>query len=151
MKFKRKILSLVMAVCMLSVCSVSTGAQIPDLTTVVVYDGGGLVTPFFAYTSSTATTLSISNSGVATAGARLTGYPGITTQVRITMTLQKRGFLGLTWSDEVTWSQTFNSHSGTLSRQHNVGSGTYRVKAVYVAFSGNNSETITSYSGTVSY
>lgn len=103
-----------------------------------------------AYTKSTATTLAVS-SGQASASARFTGYPGTTTKVSITMTLQKKGLLGLWWSDESSWTETFNYYNATMNRSANVSSGTYRVKAVYTAYSGANSETITEYSGNVKY
>jgi hypothetical protein len=149
-KQKRKIVSLVMAVCLLFSCAIPVSAQILDDSAVI--GGGGGATINYAYTNYTDTGLSIPASGNSTSFARLVGYSGTTTKIEITMTLQKRGGLfNLFWNDEITWTQTFNSHTGTLSKNYHVTSGTYRVKAVYKAFSGNNSETITAYSGTVSY
>ena len=46
--------------------------------------------------------------------------------------------------------ETFNSYSGTLSKTYSdAGSGTYRVSAEYVAYSGTKSETITDTSAEV--
>jgi len=144
-----------MVICWLFSISMTASAQSVEKESHVwqfVEDDGGGVTVFYAYTHSTNTILSIPSSGTATAYASLQGYQGITTKVEITMTLQKKGGLfNLFWNDVTTWSQSFNSHSGTLSKQHNVSSGTYRVKAIYKAYSGNNSETNTSYSGEVKY
>jgi len=152
---KRKILAMAIAVCVLFSCAISVNAQANESLTdgrIWIENNSDEIGSRFSYTNSTATTLSISSSGVSTSTARLNGYQGTTTKVDITMTLQRKGGLfNLFWNDVTTWSQTFNSHSGTLSRTYNVSSGTYRVKAVYKAFSGNNSETITSYSGEVKY
>ena len=104
-----------------------------------------------AYISSTNTSLTIS-SGQASAYARLIGYPGTTTKISITMTLQKQGFLGLYWSDVTGWSDTFYSSTATMSRTHSgLSGGTYRLKAVYTAYSGNASETVTEYSPNFKY
>ena len=70
----------------------------------------------------------------------------------ITMTLQKKGgFLNLFWNDVATWSQTFYNYKGVLSKSHNVSDGTYRIRAVYVAYKGADSETITENSSNVKY
>ena len=149
--FKKKVLSMAMVVCLLFSGSVTANAQVVD-DLGIVNDGGIAIAPFYSYTNNTSTTLSVSGSGTATALANINGYSGTTTKVAITMTLQKKGgLLNLSWNDVTSWSQTFNSHSGTLSKTYSVSSGTYRVKAVYVAYSGSNSETITSYSGEVKY
>ena len=103
-----------------------------------------------AYTKSTRADLTISY-GQASATAVFYGYNGITTKVTITMTLQKKGLLGLWWSDELSWTETFNYYNATMNRNTGVSGGTYRVKAVYTAYSGTNSETITEYSGNVKY
>ncbi|MHB8963625.1 MAG: hypothetical protein ACYC5K_10790 [Saccharofermentanales bacterium] len=65
------------------------------------------------------------------------------------MYLEKR-FL-LFWITEENWTQTFYSYSGSMVRQIDVSGGTYRVKAVYTAYSGSVSETFTGYSANVVY
>lgn len=109
------------------------------------------IAPYTAYTKSTSTNLTVS-SGQASASAKFTGYPGTTTKVSITMTLQKQGFLGLYWSDVASWTQTLNSYNATMGKSYGgLSGGTYRVKAVYTAYSGSASETFTEYSGNVKY
>lgn len=105
-------------------------------------------TLFTQFTNHTTTTLTLP-SGQASATARFVGYAGITTKVTITMTLQKKGFLGFWWSDETSWTQTFHNYNATMNRKHSVSSGTYRIKAVYTAYGGSASETLTEYSGTI--
>lgn len=149
-KFGRKFSSLVMAVCILFACSITANAQsveVPPSNLYLVEVDENMFIIHSAFIHATNTTLSISNAGVATAFASLTGRPGTTTNVSITMTLQRRGFLGLIWSDVETWTTSANHHSATILRTHNVGSGTYRVRAVYTA----NTDTTTAFSANVSH
>ena len=104
----------------------------------------------FSYINGTVTGLNISVGGTAYCGADLVGYPGVTTKVEIELKLQKR-FLLLFWTDEATWSQAFNSYTGTLSKSVNVSSGTYRVQATYTAYSGTKTETTTGTSPSQTY
>ncbi len=60
--------------------------------------------------------------------SKLTGKNGVTTSVTGTMTLQKRS--GGAWSKVKTWSGESNGSNLTISKNKNVTSGTYRVKAV---------------------
>lgn len=102
------------------------------------------VQPRWSYTDMTYVTVKIASNGTATCLADIEGYDGITTKIHIKMTLQKYTFLW--WSKVETWETTINDFYGYLSRQTQVGSGTYRVKAEYTVYSGSNSEQITSYS-----
>ena len=102
------------------------------------------VQPRLSYTNFTFTGLDITTSGVAYCLANVEGYDGITTKIHIKMTLQK--YTVLWWSNQQTWEGTFNDVVGTLNTTTTVGSGRYRVKAVYTVYSGSNSEQITSYS-----
>ncbi len=102
------------------------------------------VQPRWSYTNLTYVTVKITSDGTATCLADIEGYDGITTKIYIKMTLQKYTFLW--WSKVETWETTINDFYGFLSRQTQVGSGTYRVKAEYTVYSGSNSEQITSYS-----
>ena len=149
-----------MAICLSVSCGALVNAQTlessaPDEEICglkLVGSGNMVITPSWAYISDTTTTLSISGSGVATCTAKITGYSGTTTKVQITVTLQKKGgFLNLFWTDVTQWSQTFDNYYGTLSKSYNVSSGTYRIRAVYVAYKGSDSETITAYSSEVKY
>ena len=95
------------------------------------------------YIRSTNTSLSVT-SGNASAYSSIIGYSGITTSVKITMSLEKRVLWW--WSVQDTWIQTFYSYSGYLQRNAPVSGGTYRVRTVFVAYSGSNSEETVEYS-----
>jgi hypothetical protein len=57
------------------------------------------------------------------------------------MTLDKKVLF--LWSERETWTQTFNSHNGTLSKTYSgANSGTYRIIAEYIAYGTSGSETI---------
>jgi len=81
------------------------------------------------------------------------GYQGITTKVEITLTLQRKLASSSTWTDYYTApKQTFNNYHGAAQLIRNMEKGyQYRTKAVYVAYSGTKSETLTGYSGAISY
>ena len=102
-----------------------------------------VIQPYYEYTSYNKANLDISG-GQATCESTISGYSGITTKVTITMYLEKKTLWW--WSTQASWTGTFNSYRGALSKNYAVGGGTYRVRAVYVAYSGSNSETITGYS-----
>ena len=103
----------------------------------------------FSYINFALAGLNIKN-GTASCVADMEGYPGTTTKVVIEMTLQKR-FMLLFWTDEQTWTQTFNSYTGTLSKTAAVTSGTYRVQATFTVYSGTKSETTTCTSPSLTY
>jgi len=98
----------------------------------------------------TVTGINITSNGTTGCVADFVGYSGITTKVDIEMKLQKR-FLLLFWTDEYTWTQTFNSYTGTLTKTVTVSSGTYRVQATYTAYSGSKTETTTGTSPSQTY
>lgn len=99
------------------------------------------VQPRLSYTNYVITGLNITTSGVAYCTASAEGYDGITTKIHIEMKLQK--YTVLWWSAVETWEGTFNNYYGALSTSKSIGSGRYRVKAVYTVYSGSNSEEIT--------
>lgn len=108
---------------------------------------GTKIQPYYTNAESVKTSLSISG-GNAACIAKLTGVSGKTTKVTITMTLEKK--ILFWWSEKETWTQTFNSSSGTLSKTYSgADSGTYRVTAEYVAYSSSGSETINDISAEV--
>jgi len=102
------------------------------------------------YIDTTLTTISIS-SGTATAKGNVTGYSGVTTQLKVYLYLQqyKNGL----WQDIANWSDTFNTYKGTLTETSNVTSGyKYRVKAIYYGYGiGGGYDEITTYSNEVTY
>ncbi len=95
------------------------------------------------YTKSTKAFLSIT-SNTAYMESSIIGYSGITTSVKITMNLEKKVLWW--WSVQDTWTQTFYSYSGYLQRNAPVSGGTYRIRTVFVAYSGSNSEETVEYS-----
>ena len=104
------------------------------------------VQPRFNYTAFTFTGLDISTKGAATCLASVEGYDGITTKIHIEMKLQK--YTVLFWRNVESWEGTFNDMEATFIKNATVGSGRYRVKAVYTVYSGSASEEITAYSQT---
>ncbi|HPT78921.1 MAG TPA: hypothetical protein PK830_07455 [Candidatus Atribacteria bacterium] len=148
---KKRIAIFLMIVCLITMFPMGTvyAAEMPARP-VTAFEPD--ITIQMAYTSFIRTELSITTSGTAYCAAAFEGYPGITTKVKIVMTLQKKGFLGLWWTDVITWTDIFNQPYGYV--QHNyygLPGGTYRVKGVYTAYSGSNSETHTAYSRELSY
>lgn len=129
----RSLISTVMSlVLLLSVTAWSGGVVSAEETT---------AQPRFSYTAYTATSLEITTNGVAYCTANVEGYYGTTTKIHIEMKLQKHTVLW--WSTQETWEGTFNDYVGALAKTKTVGSGTYRVKAVYTVYSGSASEEIT--------
>ncbi|HZK21944.1 MAG TPA: hypothetical protein VFC76_06675 [Oscillospiraceae bacterium] len=106
------------------------------------------IQPYYNYVVKNDTSMSISN-GQALCRGTLTGCSGTTTKVTITMYFEKKTLWW--WSTEASCTGSFDSYHGTLSKNYSVTKGTYRVRAVYVAYSGNKSETITGYSQEVKY
>ncbi len=89
--------------------------------------------------------------GVANCFASFDAYPEVT-KFNIKMYLEKKGFLGLYWSEVESTSHTFYVTSDVCERNWNFdGNGRYRVRAVYTAYCGTDSETITGYSGELDY
>jgi hypothetical protein len=104
-----------------------------------------------AYTNTTITTLGISG-GQATCEGSITGYSGITTKVKIELYLERKTASSSTWSPYASGSKTVNSYIGAYQLKVAVTSGyQYRVRGVYTAWSGTKSESLTSYSGVVTY
>ncbi len=131
-------------------CFVMSIVTIALLCGTVAYAQGSItenfnseIQPCYEFTKSNNETLAISNDS-ALCGSTLTGYSGTTTKITIKMSLEKKVLWW--WSEQTSWTATFNSYRGSLSKSYSVGGGTYRVKAVYTVYSGTQSETITGYS-----
>jgi len=146
----KRIASLLLAALLLFSCAFGASATTELPMELRSSDNGDPPPSRFSYTNYTLTGLNIVASGTAYCVADFVGYPGTTTRVDIEMKLQKRTLL-LFWTDEQTWTLTFNSHSGTLSKSKAVTSGTYRVQATYTAYSGTKTETSTGTSPTQTY
>lgn len=102
----------------------------------------------YSYTRSCSSSLSISGLN-ATCKSSLDGYPGITTKIEVTQTLQVKN--GSTWRKAASWSTTYYSYSCVFNNSRTVYSGNqYRVKSEFKVYSGSSYETITDYSYNVS-
>jgi hypothetical protein len=126
----KKLYSVILSLIMLLSCNVTCFA---------LAAGGTEIQPYYTYTESVNTMLKISN-GTATCVSSILGKTG-TTKVKITMTLEKKVLFW--WSEKETWTQTFNSSRGTLSKTYSgADSGTYRITAEYIAYGSSGSEII---------
>lgn len=125
----KRITSLVLAILLLFIGSVAVSAA----------TGEEAVQPLLDYTSSATVNLVIS-SGTAHCTSQLIGYAS-TSKIKITMTLQKKTLLW--WSEVDSWTATYNDNFAAMSKSCSVGSGKYRIKTVFVAYCGSDSETIT--------
>ena len=146
----KRIVSLILAALLLFCCAPIVAATDEASTSPAFAEKDDPPPNRFSYTNYTLTGIDISAGGTAYCVADFVGHPGTTTKVDIEMKLQKR-FLLLFWTDEQIWTQTFNTHSGTLSKTKAVSSGTYRVQATYTAYSGTKTETTTGTSGSLTY
>ena len=98
---------------------------------------------------STSAKLSIS-SGTATVTAQIVGKAGITTKTSIHAYLQQ--YKSGNWVTVEDWTSSGSTITRTISKTHAVTKGyKYRTKAVFKAYVGNNCETKTVLSSTVSY
>lgn len=108
-----------------------------------VTGGENEIMPLMDYTSYYTTSIVLEN-GEATCAADLTGYPDLCTRIEITMTLQKKTLFW--WSKVETWSTAVDDYTAMMCETASVGSGTYRVKAEFVVYSGTATEELTGYS-----
>jgi len=145
-KVFRAVLSLALVLCLGAAGTIVVGA-----TNVDAREAESIPTRL-SYTNLTATSISISG-GQATCLGHITGYNGTTTKVEITLYLERKLASSSSWSTYASGTkQTFNSYSGTYQMKKAVVSGyQYRTRAVYTAYAGSKSETITGYSNVVSY
>ena len=104
--------------------------------------------PAYTYVDDVTPSLSISK-GTAAAKVVVRDRNGDTTRITCTMTLQK--YSGGSWINVKSWTKTTASNTLTISGTKSVNKGRYRVKAVVKAYKGGKSESITRYSGTVTY
>jgi len=142
----KKITSVIL--CIILCCGVSIIAKAESGINTKSVAEESQIQPRYSYTSTVTTSLKDS-SGKAKCTSILYGYDGITTKIKITMTLQKKSLLW--WSDVEEWTTTASDYYATLSKTYAVGSGKYRVKTVYTVYSGSESESITDYSSTVEF
>lgn len=100
-----------------------------SLTVPVFADDYG-VAPCYNNTSTTTSSFSITDDGLAVIRVSYIGYTGITTGATITVKLQKRT-LWLFWNDVDEWVDTSSAYRDTFEHTKSVGSGTYRVQIEY--------------------
>ena len=93
------------------------------------YSDDGIM-PLYLYIADFSCGATIENGNVVCI-ASVDGYEGITTQIRIEMRLQKRGFLGI-YSDVVTWSDGFDAAQGEMVRTYPYESGAKYKLYVYI-------------------
>jgi hypothetical protein len=105
-----------------------------------------------AYINATLTSIGVSG-GQATCVGHISGYPGLTTKVTITLYLERKKASSNNWTTFAnSTTQTFNSYSGTYQWKKAIDKGyQYRTRAVYVAYAGSKSEVLTGYSSVVAY
>ena len=92
------------------------------------YSDDGIM-PLYLYIADFSCGATIENGNVVCI-ASVDGYEGITTQIRIEMRLQKKGFWG--YSDIVTWSDGFDAASGEMVRTYPYESGAKYKLYVYI-------------------
>lgn len=138
----KRIAAVVLSTVVLLTASFCASAENPANNQQALAVSDAEVMPCFDYTSSTVTSLSISND-VATCSTGLNGYSNVT-KIVIKMTLQKKTLLW--WSKVESWTATFNNVAGAMTKTASVGSGTYRVKVEFTVYSGSDYEEITAYS-----
>lgn len=159
--FRKRISAILVAMCLLSLCitgaNALVGAQpIPEQPQTeqpkspLIGPGDTVITPFYDYTNTTNTAISIPASGLAVCTGVLMGYQGTTTKVSIYIYLQQYKSSG--WTTIQSWSASYNTYKGTLQGTYNVPKGyTYRVMASYYAYNGAAYENIVRYSPEVKH
>lgn len=126
----KRILALVMCLVLMCGMSIAVSAE----------SGNNQVQPRYSYTNIVSATLR-NSSGKALCVGDVEGYPGTTTKIVLTMTLQKKTLL-LFWGTEKEWTITVNDYTAALSKTVSVDSGTYRVKVEAKVYSGSNYENV---------
>ena len=135
LKFKKAIGSILM----MTVLSLPMTVSIPVSADIISTNS--------LYTDSCTTNLTVSGKD-ASCISKVTGFRGKTTKIVITQTLQKKNSSG-SWSSVKSSSKTENSYTASLAKSYSgLAKGTYRVKTTATVYSGNKSETVTSYSST---
>lgn len=106
------------------------------------------VQPRYSYFIDSSVTLTIAD-GEAKMRSVCNYNSDLTHSVSIDMTLQKKVLWW--WDDVANWSGTYSSTPTVMSKTHNVGNGTYRVKTEFtITANDGNTESITGYSEEVS-
>ena len=137
---KKKVLTILVCLVMVLQFPVLSSAKATDSVT----QPESVVKPFYTYITYTHTNLSSSGSVY----AEVIGTSSVN-KVEITTSLQQKGTSG--WSTKDSWTETFYSSYGILSRSATLASGkTYRLYSVYTVYTDDSSETHSEYSNEVS-
>ena len=106
-----------------------------------------MISPFYAYTISVDSRLSIS-SKTATCKSIVMGISGTTTKIEITQRLQKKN--GDSWNNVQSWTKTVNAVNATFTNtKSSLATGTYRTRTIAKVYKGTAYETIYKNSTTV--
>lgn len=134
----KKLVALVTSVVMMLSCGITAYAD--DEPDYPVDDG---IIEEYQYTFSLGNILGISGS-TATCSSDVVGYPGTTTKIFISHTLQQN--YGGAWYNVGYQYETFYDFAASLvTYEYNLSSGTYRLKTTAKVYSGSDYETITIY------
>ena len=134
---KTRIFCLFMCICLFVTAMVSVMASAEEST----------IQPRLTYIQTASGGLAPVDSTTLNVHCSMNGEDNVT-KCYIKYTVQKKGFLGLSWSDKISGSLTTGTYYASVSRNiTGFSSGTYRLKAEYTATtSSGQSETITVYS-----
>lgn len=140
---KKRIISILLCACMLVTCILPVMSNAEESSS-----GNSQIMPRLTYIV-TATTglIADSNANSLQALCNLQGQPTVT-KLYVKYTFQKKGFLGLSWSDEYTGTYSVSGDDILILDRTFTGfsNGTYRLKAEYSAYYYDQCETITVYS-----
>lgn len=140
-KMLKAIVTFALMLCVLSTGVLATENNDSDNESVSVsqtYSDDGIM-PLYLYISNVDCNGGINSNGVVCTTI-VNGYEGIVQEIRIEMTLQKKGFLGI-YTDLETWTDAFYSNSANMVRTYPYESGTtYRVKAYVEVYHGSDFE-----------
>lgn len=140
---KKRIISILLCACMLVTCILPVMSNAEESSS-----GTSQIMPRLTYIISATCTLAVdSNANSLTALCDLQGYPEVT-KLYVRYTFQKKGFLGLSWSDEYTGTYSVSGEDWLVLNRTFTGfsNGTYRLKAEFSAYYYDQCETITVYS-----
>ncbi|WP_026476235.1 hypothetical protein [Alkaliphilus transvaalensis] len=98
------------------------------------------IAPLWLNINSITTSLSISNTGVASSSAIISGAKG-TTSISAIYSLEKKS--GNTWSTVRTWTDSTSATRLTFAESSNVAGGTYRLSVTATVVRNGVSETVT--------
>ena len=144
-KMARKMISLLICLVLLSIPMVSI-AMDQDVDQDLIVEGNS--GDRHQYIDSINISLSRSGS-VLYPKTKVVDSNGDSTKLYCCMYLQKK--VNGSWSNVAYWTKTTTSQILTLTASKSVARGTYRVKSLVVAYSGSTAESVTKYSGTLTY